>query len=120
MKEEKADRGVVQDALDEIDVAKRTLGEQDQQEMQEVATGYDEQALRNLSLTQTDVHMFGDGAILMQVVQLLSYIRHAVRNNMETEITLKFGREIANAEFNFDANGFVVPDLIPKGEVQIN
>ena len=65
MKEEKADRGVVQDALDEIDVAKRTLGEQDQQEMQEVATGYDEQALRNLSLTQTDVHMFGDGAILM-------------------------------------------------------
>ena len=120
MNEENSDKGAVQEALDEIDVAKKTMSEQDQQDVQELQTGYDEQALQNLSLTQTDVHMFGDGVILMQIVQLLSYIRHAVKNNMETEITLKFGREIANAEFNFDANGFVVPDLIPKREVQIN
>ena len=106
------------ESRDDVDVAKQTTARMDEEE----SRVQDERPAEtfNISLTEADVHMVGDRLVLAQIVQLLSYIRHAVKNNMKGAITLRFGQEVANAEFNFDANGFQVPDLIPQDEVQIN
>ena len=76
-----------------------------------------------MTLTEADLHMFGDKAVLAQVTQLLSYIRHAVKNNMKTEIRLVLNDSestVANAEFMFDVNGCQVPDCVTRPEWWIN
>lgn len=105
--------------FDDVELARRINQDLDNEEN---AAGYGRQSLelQNISLTEADMHMVGDGIIISQVVQLISYIRHAVKNNSSCEIKLKFGRELANAQFNFSVNGFQIPDLIPQPEVQIN
>ena len=40
----------------------------------------------NSNLVETDVHLVGDKTVIGQVVQLLAYVRHAVRNNLKTKI----------------------------------
>ena len=67
--------------------------------------------------------MFGDRIILAEVTQLLAYIRHSVKNNMSTSISVKIGGgkdTVANAEFMFDLNGCQVPDCVTQSEWQIN
>lgn len=106
--------------FDEVDLARRLNKDLDREDANNYK--YDRVAveLRNVSLTETDVHMVGDGVVIAQVVQLLSYIRHAVKNNFNGEIMLQFGKELANAEFNLDVNGCEIPDLIPPDKVQLN
>lgn len=64
--------------------------------------------------------MIGDQSTLCQIVLLLSYIRHAIRNNMQTNINVKIGQKIANGKFLFDVNGLEIPDMITKDFVEIN
>jgi len=106
---------------DDVELAKQAMEEQEQQEL------LDEQArensLKNVSLTEADLHMFGDRIVLAQVTQLLSYIRHAVKNNLSSEISLKICASdgtVANAEFMFDVNGCQVPDCVTQPEWWIN
>lgn len=108
-------------AHDDIEVAKRTMSAQDEQE------ALDEQIrennLKNVTLTEADLHMFGDRTILAQVTQLLSYIRHAVKNNAKSEIVIRIcdsSDTVANAEFMFDVNGCQVPDCVTQQEWWIN
>lgn len=105
--------------LDEVDLARRLNKDLDADDLNN--HHYDRTAveLRNISLTETDIHLVGDGVIIMQVVQLMSYIRHAIKNNFNGDITLQFGKELANAEFNLDVNGCEIPDLIPPDKVQL-
>lgn len=105
--------------LDEVDLARQVNKELDTNEKNEYKYSRAEVELRNISLTETDVHMVGDGIVIAQIVQLLSYIRHAIKNNFNGEITLQFGQELANAEFNLDVNGCEIPDLIPPDKVQL-
>lgn len=114
-------KGEGSNAADDIEVAKRAMSEQDEQE------ALDEQIrsnnLKNVTLTEADLHMFGDRTVLAQVTQLLSYIRHAVKNNADTEIRLRIcGSEdtVANAEFMFDVNGCQVPDCVSQPAWWIN
>jgi len=106
---------------DDIEVAKRTMSAQDEQDA--LNEQIRENNLKNVTLTDADLHMFGDRTVLAQVTQLLSYIRHAVKNNAKTEITLKIcdsADTVANAEFMFDVNGCQIPDCITQQEWWIN
>ena len=119
--EEDRKNGTENGNFDEVELAKRTMAEQDEQEILDRQIKGNQ--LQNVSLTDADLHMFGDRAVLAQVVQLLSYIRHAVKNNMKAEIKVVVDDSdatVANAEFMFDVNGCQVPDCVTQPEWWIN
>ena len=74
----------------------------------------------NNNLVDTNVHLIGDKTVVGQIVQLLSYIRHAVRNNMKTKIEVDIANTVANVSLLMDVNGMQVPDLVTVKKVQIN
>ncbi len=74
----------------------------------------------NNNLVDTNVHLMGDKTVIAQVVQLLSYIRHAVRNNLKTTIEVDIPNTVANVPFMMDVNGMDVPDLVTVSKVQVN
>lgn len=74
----------------------------------------------NNNLVETNVRLMGDKTIVAQVVQLLSYIRHAIRNNIKTSIQVDIPITVANAQFMLDVNGIEVPDLVTIEKTQIN
>ena len=74
----------------------------------------------NNSLVETNVRLMGDKTVVAQVVQLLAYIRHAVRNNMKTKIEVDIPCTAANVPFMMDVNGMQVPDLVTVDKVKVN
>lgn len=74
----------------------------------------------NNNLVETHVRLMGDKTVVAQVVQLLTYIRHALRNNLKTSIQVDIPITVANVPFMIDANGLEVPDLVTVNKVQIN
>ncbi len=74
----------------------------------------------NNSLVETNVRLMGDKTVVGQVVQLLAYIRHAVRNNLKTSIEVNINNTVANVPLMFDVNGIEVPDLVTVDKVQVN
>ena len=74
----------------------------------------------NNNLVETNVRLIGDKTVVGQVLQLLSYIRHAIRNNMKTSIEVDIANTVANVPFMLDANGLEVPDLVTVNKVQVN
>ena len=74
----------------------------------------------NNNLVDTNVHLMGDATVVAQVVQLLSYIRHALKNNMKTTIEVDIPNTVANVEFMMDVNGMQVPDLVAVSKTQVN
>ena len=74
----------------------------------------------NNNLVETNVRLMGDKTVVAQVVQLLSYIRHAVRNNLKTSIQVDIPITVANVPFMFDVNGVEVPDLVTISKAQVN
>ena len=63
----------------------------------------------NNSLKQVDIRLMGDKTIIAQTIQLLAYIRHAIRNNLKTNINISIENTVANLDYMFDANGMQVP-----------
>jgi len=74
----------------------------------------------NNNLVDTNVHLMGDATVIAQVVQLLAYIRHALKNNVKTKIEVDLPNTVANIDFMMDVNGMQVPDLVTVGKTQIN
>lgn len=74
----------------------------------------------NNNLVETDVHLMGDKTVVAQVVQLLSYIRHAVRNNLKTTIEVDIANTVANVPFMMSVNGMEVPDLVAVKKTKVN
>ena len=74
----------------------------------------------NASQTVTDIRLLGDKQIIGEVVQLLAYIRHAIKNNLKTDIQVKIGNEAANPEFMFEVKGFQVKDHTTSSVAYIN
>ena len=114
-----------------IDETGKNLAEMDKVEEQEQAVSLEEDLneqirnnmLRNVTLADAEIKMFGDRTVLAQIAQLVAYIRYAIKNDTPTEIKLsicKSDSTVAGAEFMFDLNGCQVPDLVPQQEVFIN
>ena len=62
----------------------------------------------------------GDKTVVAQTVQLLAYIRHAIRNNLSTKIQVDLPNTAANVPFMMDVNGMEIPDLVTVERMQIN
>lgn len=74
----------------------------------------------NNNLVDTNIHLVGDSTTIAQVVQLVAYIRHALKNNMKTKIEVDLPNTVANVEFMMDVNGMQVPDLVTVKKTQVN
>lgn len=74
----------------------------------------------NKSLVDTNVHLIGDMTTISQIVQLLAYIRHAVKNNSQQDILVKIGRNVVNTPLAMDVNGQEVKDFIAQDFIDIN
>lgn len=74
----------------------------------------------NQDLVETNIRIIGNKRPITQVVQLLAYIRHAIKYNIQTDIKISIGKNVANTNFLFDVNGLEIPDLITQKEVEIN
>lgn len=72
------------------------------------------------NLVETDVRIIGDSQAISQVVLLLAYIRHALRNNLHTKIEVEVGKDIANIDFAFDVNQQEIKDYITKESIIIS
>ena len=74
----------------------------------------------NNSLVETNVRLMGDKTVVAQIVQLLAYIRHAVRNNLKSTIQVDIPITVANVPLMMDVNGSEVPDLVTVNKTQVN
>ena len=72
------------------------------------------------NLVETDVRIIGDSQAISQVVLLLAYIRHALRNNLRTKIEVEVGKDIANVDFAFDVNQQEIKDYLTKESITIS
>ena len=79
-----------------------------------------DQTVFNKNLAEVNIKMIGDNTTLCQIVLLLSYIRHAIKNNLKSNIDVKIGEKIANSQLMFDVNGLEIPDMIIQDKVEIN
>ena len=71
-------------------------------------------------LVETNIKIIGDKTIICQIVQLLAYIRHSLKNNNKDTIKVNIGNTIANSHFLFDANGIEIPGFIPPNTSEIS
>ena len=74
----------------------------------------------NRRLVETNVRFIGDKDTISQIVLLLAYIRHAVKNNLKTDIKVSIGNNIVNKELMFDVNNQEISDYITKDILEIN
>ena len=74
----------------------------------------------NNNLVDTNIHLMGDSTVIAQVVQLIAYIRHALKNNVKTKIEVDLPNTVANVDFMMDVNGQQVPDLVTVGKARVN
>lgn len=74
----------------------------------------------NNNLVETTIKLVGDRTAIAQTVQLLAYIRHAIRNNQQQTIQLNISNTVANIPYMMEVNGREVPDLVTVNKVQIN
>ena len=74
----------------------------------------------NNSLVDTTVRLLGDKTIVAEIVQLLAYIRNALKNNSSKVISVNVNNTVANVPFTFSVNDMAIPDLNAVESIQIN
>lgn len=75
---------------------------------------------RSRNSRESEVALFGDRNILIQVVMLLAYIRDAIQKNEPAEIKVEIGKSIKNGEFDFLLDNERVADVRMVESIQIN
>lgn len=68
----------------------------------------------------TELKFIGERTTICQVIQLLAYIRNAIKNNRRQDIKVTIGKNIENGKFLFDVNGQEIPDLKAQPTLEIN
>lgn len=79
-----------------------------------------EKYTKSLNSRETDLTFFGDKTTIVNIITLLSYIRHAIQNHEDAEIKVNLGKTRDDAEFEFTVNNMKATDLITKNEIEIN
>ena len=74
----------------------------------------------NSNLVETNIRFLGDKNTISQIVQLLAYIRHAVKYNDHLHIDVEIGKYVMNSPLVFDVNGQEIADLVPQNIAHIN
>lgn len=92
----------------------------DEEENPLVFESYDKLDSYNNNLVETNVRFLGNKTIVAEIVQLLAYIRHGIKNNANADIVVKLRNTVANPSLMMDVNSLEVPDLVIQPEIQIN
>lgn len=79
-----------------------------------------EARIKSSNIRDFDIGVITDRAIGIQLTKLLAYIRHAIKNNEQRDITVRIGRNVQNADFSFMINDQEIKDLICQDIVEIN
>lgn len=69
---------------------------------------------------ETDIKIIGDKTAIMQIVVLLSYIRHFLQNNEQGNIDVSIGKNMNSSFFGLQVNEQEIPDIYPTETVEIN
>ena len=110
-------------AFDAIVKANQQMDAEEEAELQAnpmTFTSHGELDSHNNNLVETTIRFLGDRTIIAEIVQLLAYIRHGVKNNVVGDMTVTFGGTVANPSLMMDVNGLQVPDLVIQDKIQIN
>lgn len=75
---------------------------------------------KSQDIRDVDISFLGNKYTIIQIVTLLSYIRHAIKNNQKCSINVNIGNNVNDREFEFLINGAVCDDLITKDSIDIN
>ena len=75
---------------------------------------------RSRNSRESEVRLFGDRNVLIQVIMLLAYVRDAIRRNEPSEIKVEIGKSIQNGEFDFLLDNERVDDVRMAESIQIN
>ncbi len=109
-----------QDAIANAHEQVITSPDVDDDETTDLDTQIKKNVEQNASLVDTIVHFVGDRDTIGQIVQLLAYIRHAVKNNLETDIKVSLCKNVVNTELMFDVNNLPIKDYKTKDYIEIN
>ncbi len=72
------------------------------------------------NVVETHVRFVGNMSTISSIVKLLAYIRHAVKNNLTTDLTVSIGKHIVNTELAFDVNNQEISDYKIQKSIEIN
>ena len=75
---------------------------------------------RSRNSRESEVRLFGDRNVLIQVIMLLAYVRDAIRRNEPSEIKVEIGESIQSGEFDFLLDNERVDDVRMAESIQIN
>ena len=72
------------------------------------------------NVVETHIRFVGNMSTISSIVKLLAYIRHAVKNNLTTDLTVSIGKHIVNTELAFDVNNQEISDYKIQKSIEIN
>lgn len=72
------------------------------------------------NVVETHVRFVGNMSTISSIVKLLAYIRHAVKNNLNTDLTVHIGKNVVNTELAFDVNNQEISDYKIQKSIEIN
>lgn len=79
------------------------------------------EAIKNSEiLAEATVKLIGDRATVCQVVQLLAFVRNAIRNGTKKSISIDVCGKVNGGKLMFDVNGMEIPDLIAPDRMEID
>ena len=71
-------------------------------------------------LVESNIKIIGDKSTVCEVVQLLAYIRHAIKNKQQIKIEVNVGSKVNSDFFGFQVNEQEIKDYITQDYIEIN
>ncbi len=71
-------------------------------------------------LVESNIKVIGDKSTVCEVVQLLAYIRHAIKNKQQIKIEVNVGSKVNSDFFGFQVNEQEIKDYITQNYIEIN
>ena len=71
-------------------------------------------------LVESSIKVIGDKSTVCEVIQLLAYIRHAIKNKEQIKIEVNVGSKVNSDFFVFQVNEQEIKDYISQEYIEIN
>lgn len=71
-------------------------------------------------LVESSIKVIGDKSTVCEVIQLLAYIRHAIKNKQQIKIEVNVGSKVNSDFFGFQVNEQEIKDYISQEYIEIN
>lgn len=71
-------------------------------------------------LVESSIKVIGDKSTVCEVIQLLAYIRYAIKNKQQIKIEVNVGSKVNSDFFGFQVNEQEIKDYISQEYIEIN